>query len=377
MIIAGVKKDEQVQINLPGSAYTVFIKEGILEDLGILMNEYFSPGPCLVVTDSRVDRLFGGRCRASLEARGWRVTWHAIRPGERSKSLAGAARLYDAAIAAGLDRGCPVVAFGGGVVGDLAGFAAATYLRGVPLVAVPTTLLAQVDSSVGGKTGVNHARGKNLIGVFHHPRLVVTDPSLLKTLPKRQFRAGLAEVLKYGLICEQDFCTWLEANWPALERREPAVLAEAVRRSVGHKAVVVGQDERETDRRRILNFGHTVGHALEAATGYRYYLHGEAVQAGMVAAVEISRRFALLDAAGAASALSLLGRLPLRPSPAGLAAEAIAARLRYDKKRRGERLALVLLEAPGRAVIREDAPPALIEEVIGFYPAARPPFAPV
>lgn len=377
--------DAVVRVKLPANAYPVYVKEGILDDLGILMEKHFSSvGPCLLVTDTRVERLYGARCCAALESRGWRVVQRVVRPGERAKSLAGVSRLYDAAVAAGFDRETPVVALGGGVVGDLAGFAAATYLRGVPLVAVPTTLLAQVDSSVGGKTAVNHPRGKNLIGAFHQPRLVLADPLVLATLPERQFWAGLPEVLKYGLIRDAGFCNWIEAHWAELVRREPVVLAEAVRRAVAHKAAVVEEDEREADRRRLLNFGHTLGHALEAAGGYRHYLHGEAVQIGMVAAVELSLRLGLLDATGTAAARQFLERIPLRRPPAELSAAAVTARLDHDKKRRGLHLVMVLLAAPGRAVLREvamrgpdsslDPVPALLDELIGLYLAGRPPF---
>ncbi|MEW5785343.1 MAG: 3-dehydroquinate synthase [Bacillota bacterium] len=359
--------ERAVEVKLPGWRYRVLIRAGGLDQVGSELGALLSPGKALLVSDTRVYALFGDRCRRSLTGSGWQVAEVLIRPGERSKSLAGAGRLYDAAVTAGLDRSSPLIALGGGVVGDLAGFAASTYLRGVPLAAVPTTLLAQVDSSVGGKTAVNHPCGKNLIGTFHQPHLVIADPAVLGTLPARQLRAGLAEVVKYGIANDALFFTWLEQNLARLLAREEAALLEAVGRSVEIKAGVVERDERESDYRRILNFGHTVGHALEAAAGYRYYLHGEAVAVGMAVAVELSRLCGLLDAEPAARMLALLTRLGLKGPPAGITAASILERLAFDKKRRGAALIFVLPRAIGRVVFQPLVQETLLANLINRY----------
>lgn len=367
--------DSLVQVKLPGGLYNVHIAPGALERLGALMSGCFKPGRVLVVTDSRVEALYGQRCREALAGQGWQVSMAVLRPGERSKTLSGAARLYNSALQAGLDRGTPLVALGGGVVGDLAGFVAATFMRGLPLVMAPTTLLAQVDSSVGGKVAVNHPHGKNLIGAFYQPALVVADPGLLGSLPARQRRAGLAEVIKYALIREKPFFYWLQERWDLLARLEPESLAEAITRSVRAKAAVVEQDEKESGYRQLLNFGHTIGHALEAATGYRYYLHGEAVLIGMAAAAELSRATGLLDASDAGAIQALLSRVGFLRPPADLSVGEITERLAYDKKRRAGKNVFVLLGAIGGAIIQEGVEIALVEKILQRYLRLQPPFA--
>ncbi|HOL18585.1 MAG TPA: 3-dehydroquinate synthase [Bacillota bacterium] len=349
-----------------GQSYQVMIREGILDELGPLASSLFDIRRALLVSDTRVYRLFGERCLRSLRESGWQAAVSLVRPGERSKSLATAGRLYSEALAAGLDRQCPVIALGGGVVGDLAGFVAATYLRGIPFIQVPTTLLAQVDSSVGGKTGVNHPRGKNLIGAFHQPSLVLSDPASLGTLPRRQLRSGAAEVIKTAIISDEAFFAWLEKNLPGLLHGDTAVQAEAVARSVRFKAEVVQGDERESGSRRLLNFGHTIGHALEAATGYRHFLHGEAVLIGMAAATELSRLQGRLDRDSARRIQALLCRVGLRPIPAGITPEILLEKMRYDKKRRGAELFFVLPTAIGLADHAAPADPGLLLQVLGL-----------
>lgn len=363
-----------VEVDLSGRVYRVYIREGVLDELGPLTGEISDSRKALLVSDTKVYSLFGERCVSSLQRCGWQVSVSLIRPGERSKTLTAAGRLYDAALDAGLDRISPVIALGGGVVGDLAGFAAATYLRGVPLVAVPTTLLAQVDSSVGGKTAVNHARGKNLIGAFHQPSLVLSDPASLNSLPMRQLRAGAAEVIKYAIIGDSAYFTWLEQNLTRFWRRDCAVLAEAVSRSVRAKAAVVEQDERESSYRRILNFGHTLGHALESATGYRHYLHGEAVLIGMAAATELARLQGMLDADSAGKIEAMLRAIGFRKPPAGLSTGLIIDQMRYDKKRLGDELLFVLPLAIGSVNLAAGADLALLRQVTASYLAGREPF---
>ncbi|NLY38101.1 MAG: 3-dehydroquinate synthase [Firmicutes bacterium] len=363
--------EHEIEIKLPGRSYRVLTAAGSLDRAGAALGAVIPPGKALLVSDTRVYSLYGERCLCSLVAGGWQPAVALIRPGERAKSLAGAARLYEAAIEAGLDRGSPIIALGGGVTGDLAGFAAATYLRGVPLVMIPTTLLAQVDSSVGGKVAVNHPRGKNLIGSFHQPHLVIADPAVLATLPLRQLKNGLAEVVKYGMVNDALFFAWLEQNLERAMARDEAILAAAIRRSIEIKAAVVELDERESGYRRILNFGHTIGHALEAAAGFGYYLHGEAVNIGALLAVHLARLLGILEAAAADRLAELPRRLGLKQPPAGMTAAAVLEKLNLDKKRRGGELIFVLPSAVGQAVFQPVADRTLLEKLIGDYLAGR------
>ena len=274
--------------------------------------------------------------------------------GEGFKTLQDVNRVFDALLEAGADRRTVLVALGGGVVGDMAGFAAATFQRGVPFIQVPTTLLAQVDSSVGGKTGVNHALGKNMIGAFHQPLAVIADTDTLLTLPQRQLGAGLAEVVKHGAIRDGGFFAWLEAHALALRDRDPQALAQAIHRSCEIKAEVVAADERETGERALLNFGHTFGHAIEAAQGYGQWLHGEAVAAGMVLAARFSASEGRLDAPGADRLAALLAGLGLPVKPPAMTPARWLEFMARDKKNQQGRITLILLEALGRAVIVKD-----------------------
>jgi 3-dehydroquinate synthase len=257
-------------------------------------------------------------------------------------------------------------ALGGGVVGDITGLAAALYMRGVPFVQVPTTLLAQVDSSVGGKTAINHPAGKNMVGAFYQPRRVVCDLDTLRTLPQRELLAGLAEVIKYGPIADAGLLDWIEQHLGALLARDPAALAHAVRRSCEIKAAVVGQDEREGGLRAILNFGHTFGHAIEAGLGYGQWLHGEAVACGMVMAADLSARLGLVDASFAQRIARLVARAGLPQRGPALGADRYLELMRVDKKAQGGQIRFVLLDAPGRAVVRA-APDALVREVLAAH----------
>ena len=340
-----------VNVDLGRATYPIDIGPGLLGDGGTLGRRV--PGAdLLVLSNETIAPLYLARVKAGLRDR--RVGECILPDGERYKTLATASRVFDALVEQRFNRDATLIALGGGVVGDVGGFAAACYQRGIRFVQIPTTLLAQVDSSVGGKTGVNHPGGKNLIGAFHQPVAVVADTDCLGTLADRELRAGLAEVVKYGCIADAALFEWLERAVPRLIAREPAMLVEAIARSCEIKAAIVARDEREDGVRAILNFGHTFGHAIEAATGYERYLHGEAVAIGMAIAADLSARIGLV-------AGSVPQRLRALLSAAGLALEAPrfgAARARaligMDKKVRGGTVRLVLLAGLGAAELRSD-----------------------
>ena len=334
----------ELKADLGERAYPILIGWDLLGQPGLLRPQIGRQA--LVVTNKTVAPLFLPRLRASLGDVEADVL--ELEDGEQHKTLDAYAQVIDFLMHKRHNRTTTLIALGGGVVGDIAGFAAATFQRGVAFIQVPTTLLAQVDSSVGGKTGVNHAQGKNMIGAFHQPRCVLADISTLRTLPDREYRAGLAEVVKYGVIWRQEFFAWLEAESDALLRRAPDALAEAVRQSCEIKAEVVRQDEREQGLRAILNYGHTFAHALETLTGYNQLLHGEAVAIGMAAAADCARRHELLGAAPVQRINALLRALGLPTRmPAGLDAEAVLKVMGMDKKVVDGRLRLVLPERIG------------------------------
>jgi 3-dehydroquinate synthase len=325
----------------------------------------------LIVTNDVVGPLYAARLRDVLAARYARVHVLELPDGEAHKDWPTLNRVFDELLARGCDRKTVLFALGGGVVGDLTGFAAASYMRGVPFVQVATTLLAQVDSSVGGKTAINHPLGKNMIGAFYQPRRVVCDLDLLATLPARELSAGLAEAIKYGPIADAPFLAWSEANIDALRARDPAALAHAVRRSCEIKAAIVGADEREQGVRAILNFGHTFGHAIEAGLGYGEWLHGEAVGCGMVMASDLSVRLGLQPPAFLERITRLIGRagLPVRAPAAVGDADRWLELMRVDKKAEGGEIRFIVIEEPGRAVLRP-APEAIVREVIAAHAAA-------
>jgi len=343
---------EEVTVNLGGRSYPILIGTGLLTRLGESLRARFTSHRIMVVTNHTVRCLYGDVVEGGLRRAGWDTVWAEMPDGEEYKTLATVQGFYDLALATELDRACPVIALGGGVVGDTGGFFAATYQRGVPLVQVPTTLLAQVDASVGGKVGVNHPCGKNMIGAFYQPRLVVADLDALATLPLREIRAGLAEVIKYGVIKDAIFFAWLEENIERLLRLERDALAHAVATSCRIKAAVVEEDETEAGLRQILNYGHTVGHALEALTDYRDYHHGEAVAIGMAVAARLAVELGLLAGEDAARIVSLIRRAGLPTEvPEQFSAGELVRAMRLDKKTRGGRLTLVLPEAIGRVRI--------------------------
>jgi 3-dehydroquinate synthase len=340
----------EVTVPLPGADYPILIGPGLLDTLGERARLAGLSGRAALIQDEGVATLYGGRAHESLERAGFAVATSTVPAGEGSKSLDQLGRLYEFLARAGLDRGSAVFALGGGVVGDLAGFAAASYMRGVPFVQVPTTLLAQVDASVGGKTGIDLPEGKNLVGAFHQPRLVLADLDTLRSLPGAEFRAGMAEVIKYGVIWDVDLLGHLEANADTdLPHSSWGGLEYLIARSCEIKAAVVGKDEKESGLRGILNYGHTVGHAIETVAGYGTYLHGEAVAIGMIAAGELAVRRGWLGASDAARIAAIIEAygLPTRlraPLSGGKLAEAMYR----DKKTQGGRLRFVLARAIGR-----------------------------
>ena len=361
----------EVPIALGDRSYTIHIGSGLLDDAASWQGLPAS-ADALIVSNATVAPLYADRLARQLATRHRRVLQLALPDGEEHKTAATLEQVYDTLLGAGCDRKTVVYALGGGVVGDMAGFAAACYMRGVPFVQVPTTLLAQVDSSVGGKTAINHPLGKNMIGAFYQPARVVCDLDLLDTLPARELSAGLAEVIKYGPIADPALLDWLELNLDALMARNKAALAHAVRRSCQIKAWVVGQDEREGGLRAILNFGHTFGHAIETGLGYGAWLHGEAVGCGMVLAAELSARLGLADAALVPRLQAICRRagLPVQAPPLSVLPIARWLELmRVDKKAEGGEIRFVLIDGLGRATVRPAAD-ALVAEVICAHAVA-------
>ena len=359
-----------LRIDLGDRGYPIHVGQGLLGRRELLADHVARRA--MIVTDERVAPLHLER---ALRGFGNVPTSHVVLPeGEANKNLGTLERIYEALLREGFDRGGTVVALGGGVVGDMAGFAAASYQRGVDFVQLPTTLLAQVDSSVGGKTGVNHPLGKNMIGAFHQPVAVVADTDTLDTLADRELGAGLAEVIKYGLIVDAEFLGWLERHVDDLLARDPAALAHAIRRSCEIKAAVVEEDEREHGRRALLNLGHTFGHAIEAATGYGTWLHGEAVAAGTVMALDLSVRAGLVGEALAERATRLLERagLPVLPPP-DITPDTFLAYMGRDKKVSDGALRFVLVDGTGSARVTGDVAPELLAATLERFHTAPPP----
>lgn len=351
-----------LDLQVPGHRYPIFIGSGLLQKDGLL-EPYVHGRQVMVVSNTTVAPLYLDRLVARL---GRFEVHHLVLPdGEQYKNLETLNTIFDALLAVPCDRQVTLIALGGGVVGDIAGFAAACYQRGVPYIQVPTTLLAQVDSSVGGKTGINHPRGKNMIGAFHQPQCVLADTDTLATLPERELRAGLAEVIKYGLIRDAPFFEWLEAHLEALLARNAEALAQAIERSCRNKAEVVAADEREQGQRALLNLGHSFGHAIETGLGYGHWLHGEAVGAGMVMAADLSRRLGWMAEEEYLRARDLVRRagLPVN-APAQLDPATLHRLMAVDKKVQGGRLRLVLLKAIGRAVVTAEFDRAALDATL-------------
>jgi len=352
-------------VHTPSGSYPVFVGWDALFDLGRRLREAGLTRQAYLISDETVFARYGPQAEAALRQADIPVDSYAVPPGETSKSLEVAAGIYDWLVECKAERGHAVVALGGGMVTDLAGYVAATFARGLPLVHAPTSLLAMVDAAIGGKVAVNHPRAKNLIGAFYQPRLVLADVATLRTLPPREIASGWAEVIKHGFIADVGFVSYLEENVERILNLEPEPTTEAIRRSVAIKAAVVAQDEREeTGRRTVLNYGHTIGHALEAATNYDRLLHGEAVAVGMSAAAEISRRLGLLSPEVVQQQRRLLERFGLPTQAGDIDRAGIAEAMALDKKVQARAIRWVLLEAAGRTVLRDDVPPEVVEAAL-------------
>jgi 3-dehydroquinate synthase len=354
---------ESLSVALGERSYPIHIGAGLLE-AGALYAPHLAGGSAAIVTNEVVAPLYLAKVKKTLETAGARVAQIVVEDGEQAKCWQTLERVFEALLAAHCGRDTLIVALGGGVVGDLAGFAAAVYQRGVALLQIPTTLLAQVDSSVGGKTAINHARGKNMIGAFHQPRAVISDVATLDTLPERELRAGLAEVIKHGVALDAEFMQWLERNIEKLLARERTSVIHAVRRCCELKARVVAADEREAGERALLNFGHTFGHAIETGAGYGVWLHGEAIAAGMVMAAELSLRIGLIDQKAVGRVRALLSRAGLPVAGPALSTDNLLELMALDKKAAQGKTRFVVLEAIGRASLRSNVEQRLVREAI-------------
>jgi 3-dehydroquinate synthase len=350
-------------VDLGDRSYPIHIGPGLLGRVELIA-ERLPQRRVALVTNTTVEPLHGVRFLAALRGHDIAVVPVVLPDGEAHKNWETLNRIFDALIASRCERKTAIVALGGGVIGDLAGFAAAVYQRGVPFIQVPTTLLAQVDSAVGGKTAINHPAGKNMIGAFYQPRVVIIDTDTLATLPDREFAAGLAEVIKYGAIRDADFFEWLEQNLEKVLARDPDAVGYAIERSCINKAEIVGQDERETGLRALLNFGHTFGHAIETALGYGAWLHGEAVSVGMVLAARLSRRLHLLRQPDVARIVALLRRARLPVDAPELAVERYLELMAHDKKVEGGLLRFVLLRRLGDAFVTAEVPASEVAAVL-------------
>lgn len=351
----------ELELNHAAGRTRLQIARGLLGDADAWRGDL--RGTVLIVTDETVAGLYLDTLARTLAE--FAPATLVLPPGEEAKTMEHWRAILDRLAAIGAQRDATVIALGGGVIGDLAGFAAATYMRGIDVVQAPTTLLAQVDAAIGGKTGFNLPAGKNLVGAFHQPAAVVADVATLATLERRDYLAGLAEVVKYGAITDAGFLAWLDEHAAALLDRDAEALEHAVVRAAAHKIAIVEADEREAGRRALLNFGHTFGHAIETATGYNRFRHGEAVAIGMHLAAQLSARLGMLAPEDAGRLCALLERLELPVAPPDdIAPRRLVELMRLDKKNREGRLRLVLLEAPGRAVIRDDIEPETILELL-------------
>ncbi len=356
---------QSLSIALGERTYPIYIGPGLLSETA-LFEANLPAGALCIVTNETVAPLYLDTLRKTLAHR--RVVECVLPDGEPHKNLTTLARVFDSLIAGRVHRDGAIIALGGGVVGDMAGFAAACYQRGIACAQIPTTLLSQVDSSVGGKTAVNHPQGKNLIGAFHQPCAVFADTKVLQTLPDREMSAGLAEVIKYGLIEDASFFAWLESAMPKLRAREERELVEAISRSCAIKAQIVAEDERETTgRRALLNLGHTFGHAIETAVDYQGWLHGEAVGVGLLLASDLSARLGLIDPSVIARVKSLLESAGLRTVSPRVAPEQLWELMQMDKKVSGGKLPLVLLNQLGDAQLRRDVDQELVLQTLRHY----------
>jgi 3-dehydroquinate synthase len=348
---------------LPDTRYAIYIGESLYADAARIV-AHLPQKKAAIITNETIAPLYLAPLQAALEAAGVAVTPVILPDGEAYKTWETLNLIFDALLGARAERKTTLIALGGGVIGDMTGFAAACYQRGAPFIQIPTTLLAQVDSSVGGKTAINHPLGKNMIGAFYQPRAVLADMAVLDTLPERELSAGLAEVIKYALLGDVQFLAWLEQHIEALRARDRATLAEAVRHCCQMKADIVGEDEKETGVRALLNLGHTFGHAIEAGMGYGAWLHGEAVAAGMVLAAETSRLLGWISEADVARVTALIERAGLPILSPDLGVDAWISHMGHDKKVEEGQLRFVLLRQLGQAVIEKGVPLTVLREVL-------------
>jgi len=354
---------QTLNVDLGDRAYPIFIGENLLSQAELIL-PHLAQKQVAIVTNTTVAPLYLAKLLAPLESAGVKCVPVILPDGEAYKNSETLNQIYTELLSHRCERKTTLIALGGGVIGDLTGYAAATYLRGVPFIQVPTTLLSQVDSSVGGKTGINHPLGKNMIGAFYQPRLVLADTTTLNTLPDRELSAGLAEVIKYGLIRDPAFFEWLEANLPNLLARDPAALAYAIRRSCENKSEVVAADERESGQRALLNLGHTFGHAIESGMGYGVWLHGEAVAAGTLLAADVSRRLGWLSDAEVERTRRIFEAARLPVISPNLGVDSYLDMMGLDKKVEGGKMRFVLLRGIGSSVVSGDVPAALIKEAL-------------
>jgi shikimate kinase/3-dehydroquinate synthase len=354
---------QSIRVALGERSYTIYAGPGVMTD-SALLRASIRGGRAAIVTNTVVGPLYAGPVEQALAGLGIATLRITLADGEVHKTWDSLSVVYDAMLAARCDRQTSIVALGGGVVGDVAGFAAATFMRGVPFVQVPTTLLAQVDSSVGGKTGINRPRGKNMVGAFYQPAAVLADTEVLGSLPERELSAGLAEVIKHGLLADPVLFQWLEANMERLVRRDPEALTHVITRSAEIKAAIVVRDERESGPRMLLNLGHTFGHAIESGLGYGSWLHGEAVGAGLVLAADLSSRLGHLTAADVERVRDLVRRAGLPACAPALGVERYLELMSVDKKSHGGRQRFILLSSLGAAFVAEDVPMAAVRATL-------------
>lgn len=354
---------QRLDLDLGNDAYPILIGPDLLTQVELIL-PYIKSDQVAIVSNTTVASLYLSKVAEPLRRAGKSVLEIVLPDGEEFKTWETLNLVFDALLQARCERKVTLIALGGGVIGDMTGFAAASYQRGVPFIQIPTTLLSQVDSSVGGKTGINHPLGKNMIGAFYQPRIVLADISTLNTLPDREYSAGLAEVIKYGLLGDSEFFDWLELNMPALLLRDMAALEYAVHRSCGNKARIVAADERESGVRALLNLGHTFGHAIEAGMGYGVWLHGEAVAAGMAMAADLSHRMGWLSENELARSLAMLQAARLPVMGANLGADRYIELMSSDKKVEAGTIRFVLLKRIGEAVMHSKVDPALLRQVL-------------
>ena len=354
---------QTLTVDLGDRSYPIHIGAGLLDRADLIL-PHLAQKRVAIVTNTTVGPLYLERLSRTLSGAGVEVLPIVLPDGEAYKNWETLNLIFDALLTHRAERKTTLIALGGGVIGDLTGFAAASYQRGVPFIQVPTTLLAQVDSSVGGKTGINHPLGKNMIGAFYQPQVVLADTDTLKTLPERELSAGLAEVIKYGLIRDLPFLDWLEANMDRLVAREPEALAYAIRRSCENKAEVVAADERESGQRALLNLGHTFGHAIEAGMGYGVWLHGEGVSAGTMLAADLSRRMGDISQADVDRIGALFKRARLPTVAPDLGAEEYLKHMGVDKKVEAGRIRFVLFRKVGECYVSAEAPAGLLRQTL-------------